>query len=238
MSVKENIKISNQIISLHVFGSVARGDADSQSDLDILAVIINNRKPPEQPVRDYIQQIYGKKSSISWYSYKRIKELYQQGHLFAWHIFLESKEIAYTQEPGIIRQLGKPSKYATAHEDIASLIDILSSINDAIRQCPRNAIYEAGLIYVCARNIALSTSSFTSEGLDFSRYSPYNLNIGSFSFPIPLADYELLIQARHSSMRGGNPPRLEVSNLLSQQRDVLRWSKKIQNYFKGINCDF
>ncbi len=237
MTISSNIEIPDQVVSLRVFGSVARGDADSRSDVDILAVLRNNHMPSDNKLNSLIGKLYGRKGNISWYSYKRITELYQQGHLFAWHIFQESKNLLVVQEDDVIEQLGRPSKYSSAQEDIASLTNILTSVKNEIIKCPRNAIYEAGLIYVCARNIALPASSFSNTKLDFSRYSPYNLDVESCTFPIPRRDYDMLIQARHSSMRGGTPPQVKVGDILDQQRDVIKWARRIKSYAKDGNHD-
>lgn len=230
MRIIDSKMIPKQIVSLRIFGSVARGDADSKSDLDILAVLRDNNSLPEDQVTNLIRKSCRRKANISWYSYKRIRELYEEGHLFAWHIFQESRKISSTKEADTIDQLGMPSKYLSARDDISSLISILSSIRNAIIKCERNIIYEAGLIYVCARNIALPASSINTMKLDFSRYSPYNLDIESCRFPLPRRDYDLLIQARHASMRGGSPPQMKVRDSLGQQNEILKWARRIQNY--------
>jgi len=234
MTICNGINISNNIVSLRVFGSVARGDADSKSDLDILAVLRTDRKPPENHIVRVIENIYGRTCNISWYSYKRMKELFSQGHLFAWHIFQESNKLLTVTEIDIVDQLGIPSPYSAAREDISSLIAILSSIKKELNLCRRNAVYEAGLIYVCLRNISLSASSFLSEKLDFSRYSPFNLPDASCQFPLSRRDYEILVQARHSSMRGETPPKLNIYDVLDDQDAALKWAQISENLAGGV----
>jgi len=224
--------MAQEIVSIRVFGSVARGDNDYRSDLDILAILADNQKPSEEPVNDFVLKLFGEKGSISWYSYRRIRELFQEGHLFAWHIFLESKQIAPANKTDVVNQLGEPSKYTSAYRDMASLLGILSSVKRAIIECPRNVVYEAGLIYVCTKNIALIASSFGDRRLDFSRYSPYNLNIEFVEFPLARKDYDLLIQARHSSMRGLSLPQLYKDDVTNLQMHALKWGRKIQAYFR------
>lgn len=218
------------ISCLRVFGSVARGDSDSKSDVDILAVLADRSKFPERQISDYVARLFGKRASITWYSYERMRELFRQGHLFAWHIFLESKQLERS-EIDIVEKLGEPSKYTTGQEDMAALLQILSSVKKATLKCPRNAVYEGGLIYVCTKNIALIASSLGGNALDFSRYSPYNLNIQSLEFPIPRHEYDLLIQARHAGMRGLASPHLNESDVITLQIFAVKWAKKVQSYF-------
>jgi len=197
-------------------------------------VCVFELKPPENHVERVIENIYGRTCNISWYSYKRMKELFSQGHLFAWHIFQESNKLLTATEIDIVDQLGIPSPYSTAREDISSLIAILSSIKKELNLCRKNAVYEAGLIYVCLRNISLSASSFLSEKLDFSRYSPFNLPDASCQFPLSRRDYEILVQARHSSMRGGTPPKLNIYDVLDEQDAALKWAQVIGNLAGGV----
>lgn len=221
-----------RIVCVRVFGSVARGDADSNSDLDILAIVPDNRKPPEEPLGDFIIKMFGRKGSISWYSYNRMQELYKQGHLFAWHVFLESKQVAPVGGSDVLKYLGEPSRYTTADKDMASLLEILSSVKKATIESPRNAVYEAGLIYVCTKNIALIASSFGNRQLDFSRHSPYHIKIRSLEFLISRGDYDLLIEARHAGMRGFAPPSLCVDDVLRLQKRAFTWAKMTRVYFQ------
>ncbi len=232
MKTKEFGINSKRLECIRVFGSVARGDADSKSDLDILAIIPGNRKPPEESLRDFIIHRFSREGSITCYSCNRMQELFKQGHLFAWHVFLESKQIVPEEGSDVLKYLGEPSRYTKADKDMALLIEILSSVKKATMKSPRNVVYEAGLIYVCTKNIALIASSFGTGKLDFSRYSPYHIIISSLEFSIPRRDYDLLIEARHASMRGFVSPKLYVNDILKLQAAAFTWAKMARAYFQ------
>lgn len=232
ISFREYQKISfpDVIKGFRLFGSYARGDFDDASDLDFLVVLNGDHNGISESVFSSIKRIAKKEPSISWYSERRIKEIFRDGHLFAWHLYLESMPLLRNMESDIVTKLGKPNEYLGALEDIKSLIEILLSVKNAIKRCPRNLVYEAGIIYICVKNIALSATSVFSERLDFSRYSPYNQGINRFvNFPLPELKYELLIQSRHASMRGLPLPNIEHYELSKTCDYIIDWAGKIEN---------
>ena len=121
----------------------------------------------------------------------------------------------------------KPNKYKNFKTDILSLIQIIDSINKAIKKTPCNIIYEAGLLYVCCRNIGMSASSILSNKLEFGRYSPFKLIKSQNLFPIKKADYDILIDSRLASMRGALPPKLEYESVLDMAESSKNWAEII-----------
>ena len=80
---------AGKLIAAYIFGSVGRGQADPLSDLDILAVVENNRgKVDDADVLKLVADQYKSlKTSISWYGAAPIEEMFRNGELFAWHLF-------------------------------------------------------------------------------------------------------------------------------------------------------
>ncbi|MBV8252327.1 MAG: nucleotidyltransferase domain-containing protein [Chitinophaga sp.] len=209
----------DNIETIRLFGSYARGDYALNSDYDILVVLKNNEYATDN-VRKEIESLFNHQISISWYSVNKIVEFFEQGHLFAWHLYLESKEISSSTD--FIDNIGTPNEYSSAATDIASLIDILRPIEAEVIGTPQNLIYEAGLLHVCARNIAMSAMPILKKQFDFSADAALNLDLG-----ISKADYGLLIQSRYCSTRGVDPPFLIIDKLLMMQRQILDWALKI-----------
>lgn len=197
---------SGNLVGLYIFGSAARGDVDGRSDLDILAVVKDGQgKIPEREVLAHTREFWPQlERSVSWYGRNRLMEMWENGELFAWHLAKEA--ILVTSGEDFISGLGRPSRYTSAKEDILSFERMLSDVPKQLQDNPENSIYEAGLIYVCLRNICMSASYEISGAPDFSRYSPFNL-YDDETVPISRSEYELAMSCRMAGQRGVEPPR-------------------------------
>ena len=217
--------LPKNVIGVCIFGSMAREDDDDLSDADILVVVKNRSgKVPEQVVSDYVRPWVGRAPTISWYGRERLQAMFNSGHLFAWHLYRESRPL---WGPANIEELfGRPAPYQDALLDISSFQTVMEGIPAAVRRCPRNAIYEMGLLYVCVRNIAMSASWHLCDEPDFTRYSPFNLD--SRQFCVSRADYELTMSCRMASQRGLRPCDVVTSNkALELQEIFVLWSHGI-----------
>ncbi len=196
---------NGELLGAYIFGSVARGKHDRLSDLDLLAVVRNGMgKVSDEAVLSRVpEEFRSLKSSISWYGATRIEQMFRNGELFAWHLFHENVPIF---DPiNFIRRLGKPALYRDAVLDVRSFRKVLMAIPEQVSANERNAIYEAGLIYVCLRNIAMSSSWSLCRRPDFSRYSVFNLE-GIDDCPISRTEFEKTMFCRMAGQRGGDPP--------------------------------
>jgi predicted nucleotidyltransferase len=221
--------VVQEILSLRVFGSVARADSDVNSDLDVLAVLPTDR-PLSSDMKCTVEKLFDQGASISWYSQRRIEEMFDEGHLFAWHLFNESLPLV----PDFIDLLGPPRNYEDAIADVESLIEILIPIPRQLENCSRNAVYEAGLLFLCMRNIALSASWFSATGLDFTRRSPFNIQETlDISFPIAREEYDGLINCRLSGQRGLVSPKISSKDVCELQSRGLRWASEVKRFIGG-----
>jgi predicted nucleotidyltransferase len=116
------------LIGVYVFGSVGRGEQDDRSDLDLLAVVKNRTgQVAEKEVLRYVPPVWKNlKSSISWYGDERMKTMFGNGELFAWHLHRET--IPLYDPSHFLKNLGRPSEYKDGMEDIASFQNILRGI--------------------------------------------------------------------------------------------------------------
>lgn len=219
--------IASNLIGVYLFGSVSRGEIDDLSDLDILAVVEDGEgKLSENIVLEKIPHTYANLiPSISWYGKKRLAEMFKNGELFAWHIYQEN--IPLYDPNNFLEMLDIPSFYADSLVDVKSFFEILSEIPIQLKGNKNNAVYEAGLIYICLRNICMSASSTFNHKPDFSRYSPFNLQ-NVKSCPISMADYKKLLMCRLSGQRGIEAPReINSANVLEWYQELLPWIKEI-----------
>ena len=217
------MELPQNIINISIFGSIARSDDDERSDADILVVVKDRSgKVPEFLVQEFTLPLVGRKPTISWYGQERLRTMFADGHLFAWHLFRESRPI--WGRDSIQDLFGRPSLYRDGLIDISSFQAVVEGIPSALRQYPRNTIYEFGLLYVCVRNIAMSASWHLCDAPDFTRYSPFNLN--SRRLCIARSDYDLAMSCRMASQRGIEPiEKVALKHVLIMQSSMLEWAQ-------------
>jgi predicted nucleotidyltransferase len=193
------------LIASYIFGSVGRQDHDALSDLDILAVVEDGAGlVNEAVVLGSVPAEYRHlQPSISWYGAERLEEMFNNGELFAWHLHDQAKPLFDPDK--FLSRMGLPGAYTEAEHDIASFLSILEGIPDALDKEPLNAAFEAGLLFVCLRNIGMAASAVLNDTADFSRYSCLRLS-GASPCPLPAGKFDMLMQARMASQRGLAPP--------------------------------
>ncbi|WP_433760925.1 nucleotidyltransferase domain-containing protein [Brucella anthropi] len=212
----------SNILNVSLFGSMSRNDCDKNSDLDVLVVVENGTgKASPDTIIEFIRCEYGKTPSLSWYGKRKITALFKSGDLFAWHLHLEAKALAGDSLNTLI---GVPSEYTGALSDITDLREIARRVEQKVVACGANAVFEMGILYVCARNIAMAASWHLASTPSFGRYSPYDLPI---AFPIAPETYETMLLCRMASQRGIAPPNVSSLHVLQVQKNILMWSKAV-----------
>lgn len=196
-------ELPSSVLNISLFGSSVRGDTDQNSDVDVLIVVRDGTgKTPEEGILQFLGSILIGQPSISWYGEKKVAEMFTSGDLFAWHLYLESRPLGAF--PDVASMFGRPSDYSTACHDIFELRSILLGVGKEATSSPHNAVFELGVLYVCARNIAMSATWHLAPTPDFGRYSPFKLP--TVPFPLSMGEYELIMACRMASQRGIPPP--------------------------------
>lgn len=88
------IVTDNPFTNISVFGSSARGEQDSFSDFDVIAIVKDGKgKQEDSIVRKAVLAYSDKPPSISWYGENKVRNFFELGDLFAWHLYLGSGPI-------------------------------------------------------------------------------------------------------------------------------------------------
>lgn len=209
---------------IYIFGSIVTGKVDSGSDVDIL-VVEDNPSIEQYP------------SSWSVYSVARIREIFEQGTLFSWHLYLDALPLNLKTDVGILQELGPPKIYGRiqAVNEIDELIVISRGALRELNNGTPSDIYELGLVGLAIRDIAMAASKFMTGEFCFSKYSPFeNECINS---PILLEEYKYLIDCRRSTTRGASTVLSESIRLsiIDKSKGILDWCQNIRYTVGGKN---
>jgi hypothetical protein len=216
----------SNVTGIRLFGSAARGQQDTASDTDIL---VTYRQSPTAQDREeahsYVQERFNGRVELAEYTDERICSFYRSGDLFAWHLHHESRSLRPSASD-LLDTLGRPAKYESGKKDVQSFITLLHTAVEGIASCDRNATYEAGLIYLASRNVAMSASWYFLNKPDFSRSAALNLSEAiSVSFPLSVEEYEHLIHCRHASQRGTAAPHVDPCAIQHSGNELISWAR-------------
>lgn len=192
-----------ELLSLRLYGSYARGDHDELSDIDVLAIY--GHRPTadfQMALREHLTRRFGRNVDLAEYSSQRIEEFFRKGHLFAWHLYSESRALQ-NEWNDFFLTLGTPRPYSAAASDARGFLDLLRSTTHEALKPGVSLVYEAGLMYLASRNVAICTSYLMDGRPDFSRLALWNLcdRVG-VDVGIDLNVYRKLMHCRFASIRG------------------------------------
>jgi hypothetical protein len=200
----DNPRSASQHLELSVirqFGSLVRGESDLMSDRDLL-VIVPGASVSEE-VRSLIRSWTDDDYDVSVYTEGRYREMHGNGHLFAWHIFRESvaldTHLCPSKSGDVINTLGIPAAYQEGLNDSRALLELLHGIIESLGRNESSEIYEAGLLYVIARNWSIAACAQLGDHC-FSVNAPYEIGarLGN-PFPLDPQSYAKLRQSRKIS---------------------------------------
>jgi predicted nucleotidyltransferase len=166
---------------IYAFGSVCRGDVSPASDIDLLAVVQGHdqRFSPD----DY-----------SIYSYERIREIWEEGNPFAWHLAFEAKLLYSSDESDFLKSLGKPMAYRNCLKDCEKFFALFGESRSSFESHAESKIFDLSIVFLAIRNFATCFSLGTLDKPDFSRASA--LRLGEYSLSIPPDAYNVLERSR------------------------------------------
>ncbi|MFL1515299.1 nucleotidyltransferase domain-containing protein [Pseudomonas prosekii] len=170
---------------IYAFGSVCRGEIDLGSDIDLLAC-------SDGPTT----HIDSDKYSI--YTYERLRSLWSEGNPFAWHLYLEAKLLFSSDNSDFLGDLGAPSEYTAAAQDLGKFRKLFEKSNNELVSTGNSSVFNLSCVFLAIRNFATCHSLSTGKPV-FSRKSPL---LVSPSLEISPKAFSILTRARLLSTRG------------------------------------
>lgn len=211
-----------------LFGSSARGDADSASDTDVLMVYEREPSPLDrQRTKESVIEQLGRDCAFAEYTWERLAGMFADGHLFTWHLYHEARPLRVLGIGDRDFSFSKPTPYRSSRRDALNFVDLLGSCVRAVEGRTASLVYEAGLGYLAIRNVGMSLSAVALPRPEFDRHVPFKV-ARALRTPPPcdLGIYDLMVAARHSSQRGLDEPSLNASALLSALMGARDWAEE------------
>jgi hypothetical protein len=166
---------------IYAFGSVCRGDVSPSSDIDLLAVV--QGYDPRFSPDDY-----------SIYSYERIREIWEEGNPFAWHLAIESKLLYSPDASDFLKSLGKPTANRNCLQDCEKFFALFREARCSFESLGESKVFDLSMVFLGIRNFATCFSLGTLDKPDFSRSSA--LRLGEHSLSISREAYKILERSR------------------------------------------
>lgn len=199
---------------IYAFGSVCRGELDHGSDVDLLACV--DDVAPRMDVRKY-----------SVYRYGRLRELWNEGNPFAWHLHLESRLIFSSDSTDYLCGLGVPARYTAVEKDCAKFKTLFDRSFHELKESRNSATFNLSCMFLSVRNFAPCHS--LALGIPtFSRQSPL---IVKPALPIDAHAFSVMMRARLLSTRGygGNLSQKEIATAIEAAAVVPKWMAMLRS---------
>lgn len=199
---------------IYGFGSVCRGDVSLGSDIDLLAVV-EGYDPRFSP------------SDYSIYSYERIREIWDEGNPFSWHLSVESKLLYTSDQSDFLGSLGRPSSYKKCRQDCEKFFALFREARASFESQVESKVFDLSIIFLAIRNFATCYSLGTLEKPDFSRSAA--IRLGDQSLAIAGIAYDVLERSRILSTRALGAPITdqEAEIAFGQFSRIEEWMKRL-----------
>jgi predicted nucleotidyltransferase len=202
---------------IYAFGSICRGEIDAFSDVDLL--VIND----DLIVNDYVA------NTFSQYREETIRNLWEEGNPFAWHLYHESKLIFSFNSFDLFRQLGQPNPYKDIKSDFENLIGIFKDAKESLQKDASSAIYDLSIVFLVVRNIATCYELAIKKRFNFSRDSAMNMK--EHKLELNYDDYQTIKACRILSTRGKGiePTDEELNRAVNCIIQIEKWISELRN---------
>lgn len=201
---------------IYAFGSVCRGEVTLDSDIDLLALVEGHdaRFDP---------------SKYSIYSYNKMRELWDNGSPFAWHLALESRLLFTSDRLDFLRLLGQPASYHGAINDCQKFFDVFLEARKSLVRDRNSKVFDLSSIFLSIRNIATCYSLGVLRKPNFSRHAAVDIGGGATMLPLSHTSYRILERARILCTRsiGDDISEAELQGVLNECESIETWMSNL-----------
>ena len=182
--------VIKNVIAVYIYGSIARGDHDLNSDCDVL-ICVNNCDIQEYNLlkTEFLKKSIVENFEFSFYQLNILEEMQKKGSYFLWHIKKEGI-LVYRASNIFDSILEKLPPYTGTFDDLCEYKDILKDVKESIELDEVTIIYELSVLATLARNTCIACCYIIGV-MDFGRNSPIikaSAYLGE-DFPFTLNEY-------------------------------------------------
>jgi predicted nucleotidyltransferase len=225
---------SNYIEAICLFGSNARGDSDSLSDMDVFVLITDCDEETYVTLKKSLaSQLNLPAHWLSIYRISTIKGMNKKGSYFLWHLKKEGV-ILYSRQQILNEILNTLPKYKDIKQDLNDYLIICNDIKNSIEQGDSPVQYELAVLASLVRNTCIAISHQHGEFV-FSRVNPIRIvkDIIGPTFPFSVEEYRDLYKFRIAYTRGNHDLELKQVSLSY----IKFWIKNVEFIINfGIKC--
>lgn len=215
------------IEAIVLFGSKARGDDDSISDIDIF-ILITDCSEEELILRkkELVNILQFPPDWISIYRQSSVTTMHDYGSYFLWHIKREGK-ILFSKSQFLEQTLESLPAYSRVENDLNDYLVICQDIEKSISLDDSTLLFEMATLASLARNTCIAVS-YKKGRMVFGRSAPVieAKTIFGKEFPFSINDYDVLYRYRLARIRSTS---MTASNNLKPSIDDAKiWIKRIK----------
>lgn len=215
-----------------IYGSVARNEADNNSDIDIFALVEDSLTEfeKEMVIDKICPLISGKEINVSLYTKEVFNKMSKDGSLFLWHLKKEGKYLFNKNNEDIFINLANFNAY---QKNMELYRDIFNSVQESFEKNGINS-YDLSMLFFLCRNLSILTCFKIGEP-KFGRYSAYESLTKFLNFePIIHSDFMYLSKWRIDYTRGieeelAYPTKDEIIKIINEVSILFNVCEKVIN---------
>lgn len=199
--------IDSPDIAVWLYGSHARGDADAQSDVDVL--VVSDREVCLKDLGAFTEGAVP--PSVTQYAWSEIAAMSQYGSLFLRHVQREGQILFESEsvEGELSRMLSSIGAYKFAARDISGFRAVVTDVRESL-EGGGSRVYELSVLGTVVRHASILGCAL-SGSYCFSRYGPVARIVDELRLPEELAAefpslywYRIMAEGREASIGRGS----------------------------------